>query len=155
MGYVSPFQRRGHDGPCHDMEFPLEERCSCGLTTLLIMIDPTGGHWHAGQEKGRTWKPPREPLGSGWTAEEWMCEVRALRVALHALGVLVSSCLPGEPEDCGEPLADHYVSYLALLNARVLAMAQGSLNEAQQVEFTHRVQEAYAQYDADAEDGGS
>jgi len=86
----------------------------------------------------------------GWTAEQWTNECRHLRDALSALGVVVPSCLPGEPRDCGEPLLDHYISYLALLNARVVVMAQANLNPAQQDDFTQRVHDLHEQYEAEA-----
>lgn len=90
----------------------------------------------------------------GWTAEEWVGEVRHVRDAMAALGVFVPSCLPGEPADCGEPILEHYVTYLALLNARVVVMAQANLTEGQQAEFTRRAEAFLEQYTAEAEGGG-
>lgn len=84
----------------------------------------------------------------GWSAEQWTSECRAVRDALSALSVIVPSCLPGEPRDCGEPLVEHYVSYLALLNARVVVMAQANLTPAQQDEFTQRAHELVEQHEA-------
>lgn len=85
----------------------------------------------------------------GFTAEEWTAEVKHVRDAMAALGVFVPPCLPGEPEDCGTPLVDHYVTYLALLNARVVVMAQANLTQTQQNAFTAQATAFLEQYEAE------
>lgn len=73
-----------------------------------------------------------------WSAEKWGQEARGVRNALAALGILVPFCLPGEKDHCGQPAVDHYVNYLAKLNAQSAVMAMANLDEAQQVDFDHQ-----------------
>jgi hypothetical protein len=84
---------------------------------------------------------------NGWTAEQWTAEVKAVRAAMRSLGVIVPACLPGEPGDCGTPLVDHYVTYLALLKARVVVMAQSNLTDAEESAFTEQAKTFLDQYE--------
>lgn len=88
-----------------------------------------------------------------WATERWTGEARHIRDVLAALGVSAPFCLPGEPSDCGGPVADHHVTYLALLNARVAAMAQANLNEAPQRQFTAKAEALLAEYGSELERG--
>jgi hypothetical protein len=49
----------------------------------------------------------------------WKDLAEELRQALHLLHFDVPQCLPGEPEACGGNFAEHALSYLAALRARV------------------------------------
>lgn len=69
------------------------------------------------------WRPP----SMDWTAEEWTAQVRALRDALLPLGAELPPCLPGEEEDCGLPIWEHYATYLGALQARLAVMAETNL----------------------------
>lgn len=93
-----------------------------------------------------------EPTVDGFTLGEWIAETRHVRDSLAALGVLTPACLPGEEKDCGAPVLEHYMTYLALLCARVAIMAQANLNEAQQAEYARRAQ--FYMNECEAEQGG-
>lgn len=95
-----------------------------------------------------------EPTVGGFTFGQWLGETRHVRDALAALGVLVPPCLPGEEKDCGEPVVEHYMTYLAMINARIVAMAQANLTPEQQDQFTIRAEHFLAEYAAEDEQGG-
>lgn len=64
--------------------------------------------------------PAPEPLTPAW----WMIEVRRIREALTLLGIELAPCLPGEEQECGEPLPAHYASELALLMAKAQVLIE-------------------------------
>ncbi|MEU0770549.1 hypothetical protein [Streptomyces albogriseolus] len=64
-----------------------------------------------------------------WDNDDWHRETTAVRDALAALGVIVPTCLPGEPGDCGAPAWTHYAGYLALLKARTQTLILANLGE--------------------------
>lgn len=97
---------------------------------------------------------PWQQRDKPWGPAEWTSEAKHVRDALAALGVFVPACLPGEPADCGSSTAaEHYVSYLALLNARIIAMAQANLNELEADSFTAQAKAYLEHYTAEDEGG--
>ncbi|RFU83648.1 hypothetical protein DY218_27460 [Streptomyces triticagri] len=69
-----------------------------------------------------------------------------MRTALAALGVEVPACLPGEDSGCDQSAQGHYLTYLAMLNARVVTMAAANLTGREVTEFNHLANTFYAEY---------
>ena len=89
---------------------------------------------------------------NGWTAEQWTAEVKAVRAAMRSLGVVVPACLPGEPGDCGTPLVEHYVTYLAMLNARLVVMSHVNLTAAEEESFLGQTKAFIERYEDEVDE---
>lgn len=70
------------------------------------------------------WRPKED-----WTIAEWTDQTKALRRALLPLDIQLPECLPGEAQDCGIPVREHYDTYLGILQARAAALASVNLTE--------------------------
>lgn len=82
--------------------------------------------------------PELEPLTPAW----WTREILHVREALRALGEQMQPCLPGEEQDCGDPLPAHYAGELALLIAKAQILIETNTPELVR-EAQHVVQAEY------------
>lgn len=92
--------------------------------------------------------PQPEPLTPAW----WMQEIRLVRTALKALGIELPPCLPGEPQDCGQPLPAHYAAELAMLMAKAQVLIEVNTPEIAQ-EALHIFRREYDLLHAEFEAG--